>query len=487
MDYVAEPSGRGPHAAPSHCRGRAVGLADAVVRADHVTPLSHARDGIVCHRCKVLTRATSGPTTASADQPGVDGPRPPAGSGRRGSSRLPASPGAQAPPPTGLTEAWRDPRASGRLRGGGDPRRPGRHAPTPRWASAPSRRRLGRPRRSSTRRWREMSGRHLPSIACRSVDGWDFDLQTAGVERDRKQGRRPAPVGIDTAASPGRTMYRREAEASRLEAIMMSRATAASSSHVLSNRPAWSAPRGRDCPPQEALCPGRPAGQRHRRPALEPLRRSLCRDPEQHEPAPGALTTRPSDPAFPAKLRSALQAALLDRLNAAAAAAESPRPGHAIKQRIEWGGRLGLDHALPPRPLRGPGQQGFRPRRRPHGAAGRGRDVPRREPAAALKDLSSGKSLAQVAKSKQKSVSGLTTAMLELAQIPARQGRVGKDDHERPGAAGPSHLLARLSDMVNHGGHGPRFGGRPMGHPSFGPAAPATRDRRRSYALLISL
>ena len=179
----------------------------------------------------------------------------------------------------------------------------------------------------------------------------------------------------------------------------------------------------------------------------------------------------------PAKLRSALQAALLDRLNAAVASGRITKAqANAIKQRIQRGGRLGLGPRAFFRHRFGhPGQPRFPPpggpRMGPLAAAATYLGV---SPQQLFKDLSSGKSLAQVAKSKHKSVSGLTTAMLKSLKSRLDKAVSAKMITSAQEQRILSHLSARLSDKVNHAGYGPRFGGRPMGHPPFGPGAPAT-------------
>lgn len=147
----------------------------------------------------------------------------------------------------------------------------------------------------------------------------------------------------------------------------------------------------------------------------------------------------------PQKLTSALEGAAVDQINAAVAAGKlTQAQAKALKQRVQKGhvllGALGLFRVAPVgpgnlRPRLFPGPGNFRPRLFP------GPGVPRAFPAPVpalppggpvagaagylglsrsqlLKELSSGKSLAQIAKAQGKPVSGLEAAM--VAKIKAR-------------------------------------------------------------------
>ncbi len=181
----------------------------------------------------------------------------------------------------------------------------------------------------------------------------------------------------------------------------------------------------------------------------------------------------------PAKLRSALQGALIDRLNAAVAAGRITKAqASAIEKRIQQGGRVGLGargffgHRFGPG---GPGGPGFAapggPRIGPLGAAASYLGVSQMQ---LFKDLSSGKSLAQVAKSKNKSVSGVRSAILNSLKSRLDKAVSAKMITKTQEQRILSRLSPRLTEKINHAGYGPRFGGGPVGHPPFGPAAPAT-------------
>ena len=187
----------------------------------------------------------------------------------------------------------------------------------------------------------------------------------------------------------------------------------------------------------------------------------------------------------PAKLRAALQGALVDRLNAAVAAGRITKAeANAIKQKIQMGVRLGFGaggrffhhHFGPGGPgFPAPGGPGFKsaagPRMGPLGAAASYLGM---SPQQLFKDLSSGKSLAQVAKSKNKSVSGLKAAMVNSIRSQLDKAVSAKMITRAQEQRMLSHLSARLTDKLNHAGYGPRFGGPPPGHPPFAPGAPGT-------------
>ena len=162
-----------------------------------------------------------------------------------------------------------------------------------------------------------------------------------------------------------------------------------------------------------------------------------------------AATQSPADPqqAFindvakrlnvsPAQLQSALKAALIDRLNAAVQAGQLTKAqANLIKQRIESGRFLGR-----------PWRFGFRT----HEFFGRGALAGAASylgltDSQLLRDLSSGKSLAQIAKARGKSVSGLEQAITtaEKARLDrlVSAGVITKRQEQR--------VLSRLSDKVS--------------------------------------
>ena len=200
----------------------------------HVTaPSSHVRDGIVCHRCKVLTRRdvrthygirlTSPARTVLDCQPVL---------GDAEFSRL-------------LSEA----QVSKHLRRSGltealarFPRHPGGSVVAALLdASGPTRsefevgfrafcRRFGLPEAvfNETVAGYELDAYFPEYRLSVELDGWDFHRTRAAFERDRNKDADLLRLGIATVRITWeRLMHRPEAEASRLEAIMMSRQRAA--------------------------------------------------------------------------------------------------------------------------------------------------------------------------------------------------------------------------------------------------------------------
>jgi hypothetical protein len=164
----------------------------------------------------------------------------------------------------------------------------------------------------------------------------------------------------------------------------------------------------------------------------------------------------------PQQLRSALQGALSDRLDAAVAAGRLTRAqADAIKQRAKQHGGL---------PLLGGGRLGHR-----HGFFG-GLDAAASylglTRAQLGQQLRSGKSLAAVARARGKSVDGLEQALVAAerkrldAAVAAK--RITKAQEQRL----LSDLEARVSDLVNRTGPpsgGPRWHGRGNGGRGGGP------------------
>jgi hypothetical protein len=196
----------------------------------------------------------------------------------------------------------------------------------------------------------------------------------------------------------------------------------------------------------------------------------------------------------PTQLRAAMKGALLDRLDAAVKAGTlSQAQADRIKQRIEQGGMPLLDRRLfGPRGL---GPRGFGPPA--PGPLGRASTVRGAFAAAAtylglsdaqlLSDLSSGKTLAQVANAQGKSVSGLENAITDAVKSRLNglvaSGWVTKAKEQRV----LNRLSARIDRLVNHAHlHGPGMrhlravpgpaalpGGPPAPGGPAGPGAPA--------------
>jgi hypothetical protein len=173
----------------------------------------------------------------------------------------------------------------------------------------------------------------------------------------------------------------------------------------------------------------------------------------------------------PSQLRSAIQGAMLDRLQAAVKAGQlTQAEANRIKQRIEQGG-------FPFGPP-GPGGEFWGPGHGP-GLPGRGIGPPAGAPGGPhgpldtaatylglsesklIADLQSGKTLAQVAQAQGKSVSGLEQALIATAKARldrlVRAGWMSKASEQ----ARLSRLSARIDEFVTHG--------RKQAPPSGGP------------------
>jgi hypothetical protein len=151
----------------------------------------------------------------------------------------------------------------------------------------------------------------------------------------------------------------------------------------------------------------------------------------------------------PAQLRSAFRQAMIDRINAAVRAGRlSPEMAAAIKQRIERGGGLPL----------GPGPDRFGAPARWHhpsfffgpglithaGIAGRAASYLGLTDQQLMKQLASGRSLAQIARAQGKSVAGLEQALIASARSSLDQAvRAGRLPH-----ALEQHLLRALSQHI---------------------------------------
>jgi hypothetical protein len=178
----------------------------------------------------------------------------------------------------------------------------------------------------------------------------------------------------------------------------------------------------------------------------------------------------------PGRLKAAIQGALIDRLNAAVKDGRlTQAQANAIKQRIEHGG-IPPFHG-PPIGLRG-GGFGGPPPFGPGGPMAGARGAMFGPMATAAKylgitnvqlfnDLRAGHSLAQIAKSKGKSVSGLERAMTSAAKAgldrAVAAGRLTKSQEQQI----LTNLSSRLRELVNRTGPaGPWSASRaPWGHP----------------------
>jgi hypothetical protein len=168
----------------------------------------------------------------------------------------------------------------------------------------------------------------------------------------------------------------------------------------------------------------------------------------------------------PQQLKSALQGAALDRLNAAVAAGRiTQAEANAIKQKIEHGlPPLGIFH----RGFRG-GPEAFGVFPGPLGIAGPG---PLAAAASYLglsepqlfKQLASGKSLAQIASAQKKSVSGLKAAMTKAIKSSLDKAVASKQITSAEEQQILNALVARLDWKISRAGFGPRFGPPPGLH-----------------------
>jgi hypothetical protein len=163
----------------------------------------------------------------------------------------------------------------------------------------------------------------------------------------------------------------------------------------------------------------------------------------------------------PQKLDDALKGAFNDRLSAAVAAGQlTQAQANAIKQRLAQRGvpPMGIGGgALGKHPF-GPGRLG---RHAKLGAAAKYLGL---TPAQLRDQLRSGKSLAQIANQRGKSVSGLKDALQAAAKAKLDKAVSAK----RITSAQEQQLLSRLSSrldaIINHQGLGPRGGPGPMGN-----------------------
>lgn len=185
----------------------------------------------------------------------------------------------------------------------------------------------------------------------------------------------------------------------------------------------------------------------------------------------------------PAQLRSAVQGAFFDRLDAAVKAGMlTQAQADRIKQRIQQNGGLpflrsgglGLRRLGPYGHFGPPAPHGFfgRPGRiaGPLGAAAQYLGV---TDAQLLRDLGSGRSLAQIAKSRGKSVSGLEQAMVGAVRSRldrlASAGLITKAQEQRL----LGRLSARINKRINQPALGPAPAGSPATDPGPGPGDPA--------------
>lgn len=171
----------------------------------------------------------------------------------------------------------------------------------------------------------------------------------------------------------------------------------------------------------------------------------------------------------PQQLKSAFQGAVQDQLNAAVKAGKlTPAEANAIEKRLREG--------APPMPFfhRGllPGAPGQLPFHGPFlalGALGAAAQYIGVGPGQLFDQLSSGKSLAQIAKAHGKSVSGLQSAMVTAERSRLDQARkdglISSAQEQRL----VSRLQSKISALVNRAGFGPHL--HPLGgrRPFFGP------------------
>jgi hypothetical protein len=165
----------------------------------------------------------------------------------------------------------------------------------------------------------------------------------------------------------------------------------------------------------------------------------------------------------PKELSDALQGAFSDRLDAAVADGRLTRAqADEIKQRLKAHGGLPFLGG----PFFGPGPG-------PHGgflmggidAAAKYLGVSDAELA---KQLGSGKSLAQVAKDRNKSVDGLKAAIKDAARTKLDAAVKAKELTQAQEDQALQDLDRRIDEIVNHAGFGPRFGQHRRGGPRLG-------------------
>lgn len=169
----------------------------------------------------------------------------------------------------------------------------------------------------------------------------------------------------------------------------------------------------------------------------------------------------------PAKLTSALKAALVDRLNAMVKSGKlTQAQANKLAQRIGKNGRLPFFFGHFGRPFLRPGLGG------PLKAATSYLGLSTTQ---LMSDLRGGKSLADVAKAQGKSVSGLEQALIsaETTRLDkaVSAGRISKAQEQTR----LSRLTAEIDALVNRAGlvHGPRLGSGRWGGPQQGPMMPA--------------
>jgi AraC-like DNA-binding protein len=164
----------------------------------------------------------------------------------------------------------------------------------------------------------------------------------------------------------------------------------------------------------------------------------------------------------PQRLTAAVKAAMLDRLNAAVKDGRlTQAQANAVKQRIERGGVPPF--LMGPRmPFHGPGGFFFGPP--PFGPLSGAASYLGLSDMQLLTELRSGRSLAQIAKSRGKSVAGLERAMSAAIKSRLDQavsaGQLTKSQEQRLLSA----MTSKLRDLVNRTGPGP-LPGPPWAHP----------------------
>jgi hypothetical protein len=162
----------------------------------------------------------------------------------------------------------------------------------------------------------------------------------------------------------------------------------------------------------------------------------------------------------PAQLNSALLGAFGDRLQAAVKAGRlTQAQADQIRQRAQQSGNV---------PFGGPGGGHFWGGPGPGGPGapgGRGGPLAAAAnylgltPAQLGDQLAAGKSLAQVASAKQKSVSGLKDAITKAERVRLEEAVTAKVLTSSQEQQILSRLSARLDELINRTGLGPRFGG----------------------------
>lgn len=164
----------------------------------------------------------------------------------------------------------------------------------------------------------------------------------------------------------------------------------------------------------------------------------------------------------PQRLMAAVKAAMIDRLNAAVKDGRlTQAEANAIKQRIERGGMPPFFMG-PGMPFHGPGGFFFGGPP-PFGPFSGAASYLGLSEAQLLTDLRSGRSLAQIAKARGKSVAGLEQAMSAAIKAKLDQavkaGRLTKSEEQRL----LSMMASRLRDLISR--TGPALPGPPFAHP----------------------